>query len=152
KDGRLSFKKDLLADMLKANQLAPQFLEGPFGGKLTLLEITQLEPSLTADNLAKALTLQRMNQIYWAVVNYTNQRPGQFFSKDKWVLSERIIVDALKSQNIDPSWARDIWGQPIRLEARAKPTNDPWGQPQFQFHELVSAGPDRKFGTKDDLK
>ena len=43
--------------MLKANQLAPQFLEGPFGGKLTLEEIAQLEPAMTADNLAKALTL-----------------------------------------------------------------------------------------------
>jgi hypothetical protein len=152
KDGRLAFKKDLLASMLKTNQLAAQFLDGPFGGKLTMEDLTRLEPSFTADSLARAITLQRMQQIYWAIVNYTNQRKGQFLRKDKWVLNDKVIAEALKAQNSDSSWARDVWGEPIRIVAQNKPTNNPWGQPQFLFHELVSAGPDRKFGTKDDLK
>ncbi len=38
------------------------------------------------------------------------------------------------------------------LSRAKKPSTNPFGQPQFQFYELVSAGPDRKFGTKDDLK
>src|SRR5204863_1952352 len=46
----------------------------------------------------------------------------------------------------------DAWGRPIRLLASAKPVDNPFGAAQFQFHELVSAGPDGKFGTDDDLK
>src|SRR5262249_51818506 len=30
--------------------------------------------------------------------------------------------------------------------------NNPYGQNQFEFHEIVSAGPDGKFGTDDDIK
>ncbi|HWY87856.1 MAG TPA: alpha-2-macroglobulin family protein, partial [Gemmataceae bacterium] len=152
KEGQLSFKKDLLTSLVQAKQLAPQFLEGPFGGKLTLEEISQLEPSLTADNLAKGVTLQRMNQVYWAVVNYTNQHRDQYLKKDKWVLDDKVITAALKNQNNDGSWTKDAWGSALRILAQDQPTKNPWGQPQFQFHELISAGPDRKFGTKDDLK
>src|SRR5205823_5066318 len=106
----------------------------------------------TADNLARAITLQRMNQIYWAVVNYTQQRRGEFWRKDKWVLADKVIADALKHQNSDARWAKDAWGKPFRIVAQEKATNNPMGQPQFQFHELLSAGPDRQFGTQDDLK
>jgi len=33
-----------------------------------------------------------------------------------------------------------------------KKQNNFLGTPQFDFYELVSAGPDGKFGTDDDLK
>ncbi len=152
KEGQLAFKKNLLADMVKANQLAPQFLEGPFGGTLTLDEVLLLDPALTADNLARAITIQRMNQVYWSIVNYTNQHRAQYFKNDKWVLTDKVIADALQNQNLDMSWSKDAWGQPLRIVVQEKAVNNPFGQPQFQFYELTAAGPDRQIGTKDDLK
>jgi RNA polymerase sigma factor (sigma-70 family) len=47
---------------------------------------------------------------------------------------------------------RDAWGRTIKLVKRAKPGANPTGWPQFNDYELVSAGPDGKFGTKDDVK
>src|SRR5205807_7103566 len=38
KEGRLAFKGDVLAAMVKANQLAPQALQGPFGETFTRSE------------------------------------------------------------------------------------------------------------------
>ncbi|HEV3025490.1 MAG TPA: alpha-2-macroglobulin family protein, partial [Pirellulales bacterium] len=47
---------------------------------------------------------------------------------------------------------KDAWGRSVKLVKRAKPGANPTGWPQFNDYELVSAGPDGKFGTKDDVK
>src|SRR5262249_41519127 len=44
---------------------------------------------------------------------------------------------------------KDAWGREVRLQKRKE--KNPTGVPQFDGIELVSAGPDGKFGTSDDV-
>ncbi len=152
KDGKLAFKKDLLADMVKANQLTPDLFNSPFGEKWTLEELVRMELSMTPDNLARAITLQRMYQVYIAVINYANQHRDQYLKNDRWVLDQKIIAAALNNQNRGVTVAEDAWGQAIRLVAYDTPRTGAFNQVHFKYYDLLSAGPDRKFGTKDDLK
>ena len=50
-----------------------------------------------------------------------------------------------------PSWLKDAWGNPIKLVKRDKKLDHPTGNTQFDYYELVSAGPDGKFDTADDV-
>ncbi len=49
-------------------------------------------------------------------------------------------------------WLKDAWGQPLKLVKLDKKRTDPQGQPQFEQYDIVSAGPDGKLGTDDDVK
>src|SRR5919199_1625446 len=49
-------------------------------------------------------------------------------------------------------WLRDAWGQPFRLVRRDHKVDHQTRWRQFDYHELVSAGPDEEFDTEDDLR
>ncbi len=53
---------------------------------------------------------------------------------------------------MDAKWLKDAWGGTIKLVKRDKKRDHQTGWTQFDYHELVSAGPDGKFGTEDDVK
>src|SRR5262249_44808199 len=53
---------------------------------------------------------------------------------------------------LEAFWLKDAWGTPFRLERRKEKLAHPTGMSQFDEHDLVSAGPDRKFGTDDDVR
>ncbi len=93
-----------------------------------------------------------MTQVAWQFVNYANQKKGDFFKDDKWTFPEAAFADAAKQAGYNQgNWLKDAWGNPYKLVKRAKKLDNPSGQPQFDFYELVSAGPDGKFDTADDV-
>src|SRR5262249_19229995 len=49
-------------------------------------------------------------------------------------------------------WMKDPWGEPFRVVKVEKKRDHKIGVTQFDYHEIVSAGPDGKFGTEDDVK
>ncbi|HXG08528.1 MAG TPA: MG2 domain-containing protein [Gemmataceae bacterium] len=149
KTGRWSFQPGILDKAIKAAGLGKEVLTDPFGAKWTLDSLARLEKGFTADRLARAVTLNQMQQLMWAVVNYTNANRAKWFQDGKWTFPETVLADAARQQRLD---LRDVWGEPIRLVKRDKKLNNPTGWNQFDYHELVSAGPDRKFDTEDDVK
>jgi hypothetical protein len=151
---RWVFKRGLLAETAKTQHLDPSVLTDPFGKKWTLQELAKLEKNFTPDQLAQAVTMGRIQQLTWAIVNYTNGTVLQtrWLKDGKWNFPDTVLADAAKNQNLNKAWLKDAWGNPIKLIKHDKKQNNPFGWNQFDYHELVSAGPDGKFDTKDDLR
>jgi hypothetical protein len=149
---RWKFKADLLKEAAQARQLDAAVLLDPFGNKLGLDELAKMEKNFTPDQLAGSLTMQRMQQLQWTLINHANQNRQKFLKSDQWELPESFLADAAKAQKLDARWLKDSWGNPIRLEKRKEKPARPSGQPVLDQYELVSAGPDGKLGTADDVK
>ena len=146
-----SFQPDLLDELVKAKMLDAKQLTDPVGGKLTLEELAVVEKNFTAEQLARAVTVQRMQNLVWPLSNYSQQRQAQWFKDGKWSIPETALSEAAKQQGVQES-LQDAWGRPIKLVKLDKKRDQQTGWPQLDFHDLVSAGPDGKFGTADDVK
>ncbi len=146
------FKPGLLDEAIKQIGLGQDALTDPLGNKLTLETVARLEKNFTPDNLARSITQQRLQQLQWTLINYANSRQREWLRDGKWNFPTTALADAARQQRLDSSWLVDAWGTPIKLAKLDKKRDNPSGQTQFDFHELVSAGPDRKFGTKDDVR
>ncbi len=98
------------------------------------------------------ITLFHMQTLTWTLANYTQANQAKWLKDGKWNLPETVLADAAKNQKLDALYLKDSWGQPIKLVKLDKKRENQTGWPVFDFHELVSAGPDGKFGTADDVK
>jgi hypothetical protein len=147
------FKAGLLQDAVKANLLQADMLKDPFDNALTLDDLAKLDEQFTPDRLAKAITLGRMQQLAWPLFQYTQANQAKWFKDNKWSIPESALEEAAKAHNLTGKWLQDGWGRPIRLIKRDKKLTNPFGGwTQFEYHEFVSAGPDGKFDTADDVR
>jgi hypothetical protein len=155
KTGKMSFKAGLLADVAKQWGWNEQTLTDPVGGKLTLEGLTRMEPSFKAERLAAGLTRERIQNAGHWLVWYTNQpnQHAKFFKDGKWTFPDGILAEAVKTAHGRemPQLLVDAWGRPLKLVKRDKKIEHNTGQTQWDFCEIVSAGPDGKFGTDDDV-
>jgi hypothetical protein len=149
--GNWTFKRGLLDQAVSAKHLQASALNDPFGKKWTLEGLARIEKTMTPDRLAKAVTMGRIQQLTWALVNYTNSNQARWLRDGKWSLPDTVLADAARNQNLSKTTLQDAWGRPIKLVHHEKKQNNFLGIPQFDFYELVSAGPDGKIGTDDDL-
>jgi hypothetical protein len=161
---RWRFRPSLLKDLEKSGRL-PQpipppgqparaensLLTDPFGRPFTIEDLPRLDSGFTPENLARAVTWNRMQNLHWWIINYTNQNRGKYFQGGKWDLPNEVLEEAVKAARLDTSWITDGWGKRLLIVQNAKKLANPTGQPQFEHHELVSAGPDGKLDTADDL-
>ncbi|MBL8799518.1 MAG: hypothetical protein JNM56_36890 [Planctomycetia bacterium] len=152
------FRPDLLKEMSQTNLpynpgvkfVHASLLFDVFGQPLKLADLARLDQGFTADRLAAALTLQRLQQVQWGVVNHANQNQGQLFKNGEWTITSAVLADAARQQGLDAKLLKDAWGTEFRLykQKAAKPT----GFPVLDQYEIVSAGPDGQFNTADDVK
>jgi hypothetical protein len=147
------FRPDLLDDLARARYLDPSLLKDPFGEPWTFDSLTAVDKDFTADRLARAITHQRMQQLIWMVVNYANAHRQEFFKNGKWTLPDDTLSKAVRGPGMSHNLAEDGWGKPFRL-VREERKNDPQQKtwPPLEDYQIVSAGPDGKFGTTDDEK
>ncbi len=148
---RWRFKDGLLDELVKMKWLNENQLKDPLGGQLSLDGLSRLEKDFTADQLARAYTSQRILQLIGAVAQQANAHRAQWFKDKAWKVPAKVIDDAAKALG-DPRVARDAWGRPIMLVKRDRKLTNPTGHDLYHTHELVSAGPDGKFETADDIK
>jgi hypothetical protein len=133
------------------NGLDASLRKDPLGRPWTWEGLAKVEKHFTPERLARAATLQHMQQLFWAIINYTNAHRAEWHLRGSWKFPDNVIAAAGRSQGMDARWLRDAWGRTIRLVQRKQKAADAnWDQ--FAEHELVSAGPDREFGTEDDIK
>jgi uncharacterized protein YfaS (alpha-2-macroglobulin family) len=155
--GRWVFAPDLLDRAIKTGNVQAPWLDSPFGGRMTLEEVAALEPRFTPEKLAKAVTQNRLFEMYWALVHFKNNHPQKMQKDGKLVLTDALVkeaIDWVKKQGYirTESWQKDAWGNAIRLVRRDKPVQHVIsGDAGLGQYELVSAGPDGKFGTADDI-
>lgn len=145
------FRPNLLQELVAARLLDAAALTGPFGDKL-LLDDLKTENGITPGRLAEMVTWSRFEQLIAAVAKYSDAHRAEFLQDGKWLFPATILTDAVAHGHLDAAVLKDAWGEPIRLVRRPDKRDNKTGWTQFDSHELVSAGPDRLFGTLDDLK
>jgi 5-hydroxyisourate hydrolase-like protein (transthyretin family) len=150
KDGK-TFQTGLLDELVKAKMLDAKMLTDPVGGKLTLERLAELEKDFTPQRFATALTVQRMLNLLGPLGNYCQQRQAKWLKDGKWTIPETALAEAAKQQGVQAS-LNDAWGRPIKFVKLDKPRPLIGGWSVFNQYDLVSAGPDGKFGTADDVK
>jgi hypothetical protein len=148
---RWTFKADLLKEIEKAKQIDAAQLNDPFGGKLTLDALAKLDKRFTPDSLSRSITASRIQNLLNAFINYTQSNQAKWLKDGKWTLPDTVLADAAKAHKVE-QLLKDAWGNPLKVVKRDKKWQSPWGWTQLEYHDIVSAGPDGKFGTDDDVK
>jgi hypothetical protein len=151
KTGAWQFRTNLLGEMIQAHFLNDAMLTDPLGGKLTLERLAKMEKNFTVERLAQAVNAVRMYQLVWAFIRYSNANQNQLLKDGKWSFPATVLADTVKGGGLNNQWLTDVWGTPYKLVKVAKKQANAMGYSQLDYHQLVSAGPDRKFGTKDDV-
>jgi len=173
--GATQFKKGILRQAVQQffgevnKEILQKLLTTPFGEPVTEDNLAELHPGLKAERLATAFTSQKMLQLYWAVLHWSEQRKAQLFQNGQWTFPADFLQEAVSVQQfgLGPNrrprplsaqekqvlrrFLQDAWGRPIHLVAVDKKQAEAQAS-QFAFHVLISAGPDGKFGTEDDLR
>ncbi|MFN4260247.1 MAG: MG2 domain-containing protein [Gemmataceae bacterium] len=146
------FRPNLLKEMAAKGYVNANAILDPLTGKSFQLEdMARLEPNFTVERLAQAVTWQRMHQLYWPMSRYGNDNRALFLENDVWKLSEDLPTQVGRHRNYFQGVYTDAWGEAPRLLKRDPKRPNQMGMPLFNDYELVSAGPDRKFGTADDV-
>ena len=146
-----AFRDGLLDELVKAKLLDAKQLTDPVGGKLTLEDVAREAKNFTGEHLARALTVQRMQNLIWPLGNYAQQHQAKWLKDGKWTIPETALAEAAKQHGMQASLP-DAWGRDMKLVKLDKPRQYIGGWSQFDQYDLVSTGPDGKFGTADDVK
>jgi hypothetical protein len=147
KTGEWRFRPDLLDELVMAKRLTKEQLLDATGGRVTLRSLARALPSFTTEQLGRSVTQYHMNQIAWLVHNYAAGNRAKLKKDGKWVLPKSFLVDA----RVPAEHLKDAWGNFLEARPRAKDDPNIFGGDFYNAYNLVSAGPDGKFGTKDDV-
>jgi hypothetical protein len=149
---RWQFQPSLFKEMLQSRDLPDaSLLLDPFGASLTLDSLARLEKDFTVERLAVAVTRARAQQLAWALINYSNVHAQKLYRSKRWHFTETALADAVKFQGANAHILLDAWGKPFRLLEQDAKRQHQMGGTQFDYYELLSAGPDGVFGTVDDV-
>jgi len=149
-----TFNQQILESVAESGSLGAAGATGLGGDPLTIEQLQRFDPQLTYDNVARRITRERLFRLLLALRHFVQ---GHGF-------------DLPWSRLGDPSeWMRQLQGQPVPGVGAVSQQMlvDGWGRPfrlvpsrgrsRFTFvdplgaWELVSAGPDGRIGSGDDL-
>ena len=116
----------------------------------------RLFPSVKAEAINK-IHISRTKEIY-AALNRYGQENEQWFrvsildkKKNAWVFPENAVQRMLKRKLLDPKHSRDLWGNTFVLRKKKPLLKKKQSRDRLRLVELVSAGPDGRLGSDDDL-
>ena len=149
--GRFSFNRQLLAS-LATGSLGSEGATGLGGEPLTIERLEALDRGFGYDAVARRITRERLFTLLLALRQFVQEnaldlawtRPG-----DPTLWIERLKQRYVAGGVIRAGQLVDGWGRPFRLIATARAR---FGNVQpVAGYELVSAGPDGRFGNGDDV-
>lgn len=150
-NGRFSFNRQLLASLTSG--LGSEGATGLGGEPLTIERLESLDRNFRYDAVARRITRRRLFKLLLAMRQFVQSnaldlawtRPG-----DATLWMERLRHQhAPGLGGVRPGELVDGWGRPFELRATARPRFSRV-QP-VDGYELVSAGPDGRFGNGDDV-
>jgi uncharacterized protein YfaS (alpha-2-macroglobulin family) len=145
------FRNESLNRLIKNQMVDKSVKSDALGRQQRISDLTNIDPTFTPDRLARAVTMYRMQGLFLAMIDYSNFNKPELMKNDKWVFPQTFLEDVLQSQDAKPFGLLDAWGNKFRLVKVKTKRNNPTPFSQFDHHHLVSAGPDGKFGTDDDV-
>jgi hypothetical protein len=149
--GRFTFNRQLLASLAEGS-LGSEGATGLGGEPLTIERLEALDRGFGYDAVARRITRERLFTLLLALRQFVQEntldlawtRPG-----DPTLWIERLKHRYVAGGTIRAGQLVDGWGRPFRLVATAR-ARFPNVQPVVGY-ELVSAGPDGRFGNGDDV-
>lgn len=151
--GRREFNDAVLSAVASQGTLGPDGATGLGGEPITIAQLRTIDPGFSYDAVARRVTRKRLFRLLLELRQFVNEndfdlawaRPG-----DPRVWIERMVTEG--GGHFGPLSARnmvDAWGRPFQLVETARPRFSLL-QPVVGF-ELVSAGPDGRYGNGDDV-
>jgi hypothetical protein len=150
KPGTWALRADVVREAVKAGNLHASQVNDPVGVPLTPAALERLEPGFSANRLARAVTLARLQQTISFLSAYAYNHRGVLLKDGKWSFPDTIVADLAKQPGVGERWVTDGWGRQMKLVRRAG-WKGPVGVDVHGGYALISAGPDGKFGTDDDV-
>lgn len=155
-----TFNREVLEAVSSSPVLGASGARALSGAPLTIEDLETLDSSFTFNNMARRITRERLLNVLVALREFVrdNELDLRWGSQGDPALWLPQVVDHLDVE-YDPNndtGSRDLlfdgWGRPMAIRRAAG------GRTRFQFltplppgYELVSAGPDGRFGTADDV-
>jgi hypothetical protein len=147
------FREGLVARWAEEKKIDPEVARTVDGRPITLEGLAAANPAAALGNHIKVVLYNKMHSIYNALYQYGNKHRDLYHNRRTGELTfpegvvNLLITDKLLAREglIDP------WGGPIRLVRLEKKEQNVvwWNMP---FNRVESAGPDRTFGTADDIQ
>jgi 5-hydroxyisourate hydrolase-like protein (transthyretin family) len=149
---RVRLREQSLRELVKAGWLKEAQLNDPLDKKLTVKRLKDLEKGFTADRLARAVTYRRMQELANVLQMFGGRRGRRGGRTARDGVTAKTLKAAAELGGLGDKGLRDGWGRTMRLVKRAAKTRVDFFGPPFNRFDLMSAGPDGKFGTADDVK
>lgn len=123
-----------------------------FAGSIDAGGLARLEPGMTAQHLAEAITRDRIVSLTTLINQEVQANKPRWFQDGKLLVdSDAILEHIYKRYQFPPVQQRkDAWNQTMEIRPIA-----PDARPTLTIgerFELISAGADGKFGTSDDVR
>lgn len=150
------FNRELLDAIAESRALGNEGARGLGGAPLTMEDLEDLDPAFTYDNMARRITRERLLRVLLTLrelvqtrdLDLSWTRRGEPTGWLREIIGRRVSV---ADRALSPSDLYDGWGRPLELR-RARGGRQRFGRlVPVPGYELVSAGPDGRFGTGDDL-
>lgn len=152
--GGWRFNREILNLLLP--ELQAEGLVGLDGSPLTIEALQALDPAITYDNAARRITRERLFQLYFALEHFVRRKElGYAWARrgdpGRWLLGLIDGSDAGEHDQVKRETLFDAWGHPFALQRiRGEKARFRFLEPVPGW-EIVSAGPDGRLDTADDL-
>lgn len=141
---KISFKTDLLKDVKKITGTDFAAIKDSLGNAIALEDLVRREPGFQPSNLARAVTWSRLQNAQQALMQVAHAHAAEWIKDSKWT----VPADALSKAGAGANLV-DGWGRAFRVVKRQ---NAREASPNvLDVYEVVSAGPDGKMDTADDI-
>ncbi len=138
------------------SDIGPEGATAMDGSELTVAALATLDPQITYDNVARRITRERLLRLLVQLAHFVRTHDLDYgFARrgdpTQWLPALLAEGDPVSGETIEPPQLFDGWGRPLAIRlARG-------GRARFRFleplpgYEVVSAGPDGRLDTGDDL-
>ena len=152
------FVPNLLPRMVLAKAIPPEQLRDPWQRIVRPWHLRGADRSFAFDPLARALAPQKLEDIYtalsavWDKLALPRERMRKLKRK-KWplILTPHLLARLVEMGQLKPADIIDPWGKPFRVRKIPRLFINPYYSGLVSRYHIHSAGPDRTFGTKDDI-
>lgn len=143
------FDPDAIANLVRARQLGEAISDTIGGDTTSIAMIRAVDPSFTFDAVARRIARARLVMLMMAISRFTNPDDANAARASQGQPPERWLSRMVQLGVLQPNQLLDPWGHAFEFRRAGTPSIVLTDRaPTWQ---LVSAGPDGRFGTRDDV-